>query len=182
MTLLERLLAHLETLDSTRILVCIDGPAGAGKTTLAAELHSALNHVEVIHMDDLYGGWDEPFSEDLAHRLMTQIRDPFLGNKPVSYSRFDWYASAFTSIVEVHSARILIVEGVGSAQRCMRERAHVSVFIDVAPSIGRDRVVTRDGAEVAAHIDAWQRAETAHFDADQTASSVDIYVPHVETE
>lgn len=178
MKLTERLITRCRTFEDQRILVCIDGPAGAGKTTLAAELQEALSSVEVIHMDDLYGGWEEPFSKDLSHRLVTQIRDPFLAEAPVHYAKFDWYASAFTEIVEVPSTRILIVEGVGSAQQCMRERAHVSVFIDVEPSIGRERVVMRDGAEVATHIDAWQAAEMAHFAADQTASSVDVYVSH----
>ena len=42
-------------------LLAIDGPAGAGKTTLAAKLeaeYSAHSTVRTIHMDDLYDGWE----------------------------------------------------------------------------------------------------------------------------
>src|SRR6476661_4492660 len=38
-------------------LVAVDGPSGAGKTTLAAEVADALG-APTIHMDDLYPGWD----------------------------------------------------------------------------------------------------------------------------
>ena len=39
----------------------IDGPSGSGKTTLAAEIEQHWNSavkLQVVHMDDLYPGWD----------------------------------------------------------------------------------------------------------------------------
>ena len=39
-------------------LVCVDGPAGSGKTTFAGRLAAALGaDAVVVHMDDLYAGW-----------------------------------------------------------------------------------------------------------------------------
>src|SRR3546814_12089505 len=39
-------------------LLCIDGPAGSGKTTLAEGISDAFPGSSlVIHMDDLYLGW-----------------------------------------------------------------------------------------------------------------------------
>ena len=42
-------------------LVCVDGPAGAGKTTVAEELVAAFDEVgatvQLVHMDDVYAGW-----------------------------------------------------------------------------------------------------------------------------
>ncbi|MBJ7451459.1 MAG: uridine kinase, partial [Blastococcus sp.] len=39
-------------------LVCVDGPAGSGKTTFAGRLAAALgDDAELVHMDDLYAGW-----------------------------------------------------------------------------------------------------------------------------
>ncbi|MGO1280054.1 MAG: AAA family ATPase, partial [Cellulosimicrobium funkei] len=43
------------TASGTRLVV-VDGPAGSGKTTLAAQLEAALP-AQVLHMDDLYEGW-----------------------------------------------------------------------------------------------------------------------------
>ena len=39
-------------------VIAVDGPSGAGKTTLAARLSDALHGAPVVHMDDLYPGWD----------------------------------------------------------------------------------------------------------------------------
>jgi pantothenate kinase-related protein Tda10 len=42
-------------------LLCIDGPAGSGKTTLAGEVAAeamAEMSVAVVHLDDVYPGWD----------------------------------------------------------------------------------------------------------------------------
>ncbi len=38
-------------------LVCVDGPAGSGKTSLADAV-ARRTAAQVVHMDDLYGGWD----------------------------------------------------------------------------------------------------------------------------
>ena len=46
---------------ATGALVLIDGASGTGKTSLAAELAARWptgRQVAVVHMDDLYGGWD----------------------------------------------------------------------------------------------------------------------------
>ncbi len=53
-------------------LLAIDGPAGAGKTTLAAQLekeHAASGSVRVIHLDDLYSGWTTALGNDLTEVL-----------------------------------------------------------------------------------------------------------------
>ena len=44
------------TLGSGR-LICVDGPAGSGKTTWAAGIAQLAPEVTVVHMDDLYPGW-----------------------------------------------------------------------------------------------------------------------------
>jgi uridine kinase len=54
--------------EKSRPVIAIDGPAGAGKTTLAQEIFRAFStksSVQVIHMDDLYDGWGNALSSDL---------------------------------------------------------------------------------------------------------------------
>ncbi|MEY4337799.1 MAG: hypothetical protein RL680_694, partial [Actinomycetota bacterium] len=53
-------------------LIAIDGRAGAGKTTLAAKFFEELSvdkSVQVIHMDDLYNGWNNALDERLTKTL-----------------------------------------------------------------------------------------------------------------
>ena len=57
--------------EQARPIIAIDGPAGAGKTTLAHEIFLALSNsmsIQVIHMDDLYAGWDKALTEPWAAR------------------------------------------------------------------------------------------------------------------
>ena len=40
------------------VVVAVDGPSGAGKTTLTRELRRRLDGPPVIHLDAVYPGWD----------------------------------------------------------------------------------------------------------------------------
>ena len=157
-----------------RALVCIDGPAGAGKTTLAEHLVQLRANAVVIHMDDLYDGWIDALDARLTARLVEHIRDPFVAGRPIAYPRYDWYVGAFVETVTIPPTDLLVVEGVASAQQAMRAAAAVSIFIDVDPAVGRQRVLDRDGEISVGHIDAWQAQEQAHFEADQTRDAVSI--------
>lgn len=158
-------------------LVCIDGPAGAGKTTLAASLVEAFPGAHVVHLDDLYNGWDNALDDDLTERLVRCIRDPLLRGEPIRYQRYDWYEGRFDEHIDVGVSTLLILEGVGAAQREMRSHAALSVFIDIEPELGRARVIERDGALSVDHIDAWQREEQRHFEADDTRAGVTLHIP-----
>lgn len=157
-----------------RALVCIDGPAGAGKTTLAEQLVQLRANAVVIHMDDLYDGWVDALDARLTARLVEHIRDPFLAGQPIAYPRYDWYVGAFVDTVTIPATELLVIEGVASAQQALRSAAALSIFIDVDPSVGRQRVLDRDGEVSADHIDAWQVQERAHFLAERTRESVTL--------
>ena len=63
-------------------IIAIDGNAGAGKTTLAIEISTKLLDIgkssQIVHMDDLYEGWQNPFTVNLATRVITEVLEPFL--------------------------------------------------------------------------------------------------------
>jgi pantothenate kinase-related protein Tda10 len=67
---------------TTRV-VAIDGPAGSGKTTLAARLAGRLRS-PVVHMDDLYPGWDGLAEAPL--RLYEWVLQPLAAGRPGRYS------------------------------------------------------------------------------------------------
>ena len=63
-------------------LICVDGPAGSGKTTLAEEVAS-LSGAPVIHMDDLFEGWDGlPRVTDQLDTLLPPLADGLAGQLP----------------------------------------------------------------------------------------------------
>ena len=56
-------------------VVAVDGPSGAGKTDFGALLAHRLPHALVLHMDDLYPGWDGLMQaiSDLHTQVLTPI-------------------------------------------------------------------------------------------------------------
>ena len=81
-----KLLSELRKFKSdSPIVVAIDGPAGSGKTTLAQKLVNDLSDAQVIHMDDLYDGWNDPLSAKLTARVISQLFQPFVMQLPVKY-------------------------------------------------------------------------------------------------
>ena len=78
---LELALSRSPTLGTGR-LVCVDGPAGSGKTTLAEEVAS-LSGAPVIHMDDLFEGWDGlPHVNDQLDTLLPPLATGLAGELP----------------------------------------------------------------------------------------------------
>ena len=158
-------------------LICIDGPAGAGKTTLAGRLHAAEPDSAVVHLDHLYDGWGDPLGEDFAQRLLDQVVEPWLAGSGPHYQRYDWEIGVFAEWVSLPYTRVLIIEGVGAGCAQVRRHASALYFLEVDPLAAWERVVARDGEHVAAHLEQWQRKEAAHFIANRTREAANIVLP-----
>ena len=138
-------------------LLVVDGPAGSGKTTLAAAVSDALSgpdlDVPVVHGDDLYEGWavvaDAPDRiaafEAFGPRVAAWLLDPWSRGVPATHPVRDWYADAWGPTVAVPAAPVVILEGVATASRALRSRAALVVWVEVEPDLAIERVVARDG-------------------------------------
>ena len=74
-------------------LVCVDGPAGSGKTTFAGRLAAALGpDAAVVHLDDLYAGWT---LTGAVARLAAGVLRPVADGRPGAFDRYDWTAGRF---------------------------------------------------------------------------------------
>ncbi|CAB5108177.1 MAG: AAA family ATPase [Actinobacteria bacterium] len=156
-------------------LIAIDGPAGAGKTTLAAKLERELslkNSVCVIHMDDLYAGWENALDEDLTQRL-SEIVNAFTSHIQFTISVFNWSSNSFDSYRRIEPTDILIIEGVGAGQKVVREAAATLYWLDIEPSLGLERVLARDGFEIELHMRQWQKDQARFFESDLTRNFAD---------
>jgi uridine kinase len=169
-------------------LVCLDGPAGSGKTTLASALaealHPAFGDVPVVHADDLYEGWalvaDAPDRVAafalFAGRIEQWLLQPWERDEPAVHPVRDWYADAWGASVSVPAAPVVVLEGVGAASRPLRARAALSVWVDVDPVVAIERVVARDGEAMRGEIVSWQRDEARWHALDATRAGVDVRV------
>src|SRR3954451_21469025 len=108
-------------------LVCVDGPAGSGKTTLADEI-AALSGAPVLHMDDMFEGWDG--LPRITSQLESLLR-PMAGGRSGTYRRWDWPGNAGAETIVVPPAPLLVLEGVGSGSASIAELITVLAWVDV---------------------------------------------------
>jgi uridine kinase len=124
-------------------LVCIDGPAGSGKTTLGEELASRTG-AQLIHGDDLMSGWR---GLDAVGRQLTGVVEALVAGRAGSYEHYDWLADRYDRTVEVPSAPWLVVEGVGSGAAALAAYITVLVWVEVDDDLRLTRGLERDGEE-----------------------------------
>jgi uridine kinase len=151
-------------------IIAIDGPAGAGKTTLASTLSLALSpqmSTTVVHMDELYPGWENALGDELT-KTLTWLTSCHKAKKPLLYSSFNWIANEFNPPKSHASTQLLILEGVASAQLPIEESLATSIWLDLDPEIGFRRVIERDGENISLEMKKWLVTQEQHFAADRT--------------
>jgi uridine kinase len=171
--LAERVRSALPRCGTTR-LVCIDGPSGSGKTTLAARLATALGEPPVLHMDDIYPGWDGLAAS--VPLLYEQVVAPLAEGRPACYRRYDWHRGEFAEAHDLGSPELLVVEGAGCGARVIAERTVLMVWIEAPRDERFRRGIARDGETYRPHWERWARQEAVHFAAEGTACRADVRV------
>ena len=171
------LLSAIEKLDSTQpIGLAIDGVAGSGKTTLASRLCGDLKSCQVVHMDDLYEGWNDPLSQRLTAKVIRELLEPFNQQIPIRYQKFDWILNRFDKFEDLKTSNILILEGVGSGQREFRKYLSKTIWVEYDPSQGFDRVIARDGEGIRGEMANFLLDQNKHFIAELTKNASDYTI------
>jgi len=152
-------------------LVVVDGPAGSGKTTLAAQLGDALP-AQVVHMDDLYEGWAGLRAG--TGRLLAQVLAPWAEGRDGRYARYDWEAGAFAEEHDVPRAPFLVVEGCGAGARRLADLTTLLVWVEAPDDVRLARGLARDGVDAREHWLAWMREERAVYASEGTAERADV--------
>ena len=158
-------------------LVAVDGPSGSGKTTFARRLAAALGgpagaEVPVVHVEDLYPGWDG--LDAVVPRLVVGVLAPLAAGAAGRYRRWDWAADADGEPVVVPAAPLLVVEGAGAAARAAAPHLAFVVWLDGPAGWRRERALARDGATYAPHWVRWAAQERVHFAREGTRDRADV--------
>jgi uridine kinase len=172
-------------------LVCVDGPAGSGKTTLAAALDRGFRdalrpvgapaertHVRTVHMDNVYEGWT-----GLTAGMVTvarQVVAPLRAGRPGRYRRYDWHSGALAEERVVEPCDVLLVEGVGAGgtdHDGYDDAITCLVWIDTPSDVRLARGIERDGEQQRDHWLAWRAQEDAMFARERTRERADVLVP-----
>ena len=153
-------------------LVCIDGPAGSGKSTLGRELSERVG-AQLVRSDDLMEGWR---GLGAVGRQLSPLFADLAAGRPGSYQHFDWQHHRYDREVGVVPAPWLVVEGVGSGAAAVAAYTTVLVWVEVDDELRLRRGMARDGEEMRAHWLTFMADERDLFERERTRERADVLV------
>jgi hypothetical protein len=161
-------------------LVAVDGPSGAGKTTVTTELARRLTdrgvRVAVVPTDH-FATWADPVA--WWPRLVDGVLLPLRAGRPGGYQRMDWSGGVprLGDVVSVPVPDVLVVEGMSAGRASVRGWLTVLAWVELPdPRERLDRAVARDGVAHRAELAAWQRFERGWFAVDGTRAAAGVRI------
>ncbi len=155
---------------NTRI-VAVDGPGGAGKSTLARRLAHDLE-APVIHTDD-FASWENPV--DWWPELLELALEPLAAGRPARYQPTRWGDEERRPIV-VEPTEIVVLEGVTASRQEFQPYLAYSIWIETPRELRVQRGLERDGAEARAQWERWMKAEDRYIEQERPAERADVVV------
>ncbi len=159
-------------------VVAIDGPSGAGKTSLANAVAEAVRggrrSVSVVHVDELVPGWDGLAA--VPALLAEQVLEPLSRGEQAAFRAWDWEADAWGDVRAVSPTDVLVLEGCGAFARPADGYASVRVWVDAPVAQRYSRAIGRDGEVFAANWERWAAQERELFARDGTRARADLVV------
>lgn len=169
----------LELIDSgvSTPIILIDGRAGSGKSTLAALLQNELfkegdSLPRLIHMDDLYEGWDG--LQAGVDYLQRMILNPIVNRRKAEWQEFDWTANARGRWREFEGGTPLIIEGCGSISRLAAEAASIKIWVEADSDVRYQRWLEREGNDE--YFGRWAAQEVEFYSRERSTELADLTV------
>jgi uridine kinase len=153
-------------------VVAVDGPSGAGKTSLAEQVRAGVERAAVVHLDDFYPGWQG--LEAAVPRLVAWVLQPVSVGRPARWRRYDWAKRRYAEWHEVPPCDVLVVDGVGSGARACAPYLDVLLWVETSESERYRRAMARDGVGYRPYWRRWAAAEQVHHAREVTRERADV--------
>jgi uridine kinase len=154
--------------------VGIDGPGGAGKSTLARLIAAVVPGAVVIAIDD-FAARDVP-EWDWA-RFTRQVLVPLGTGRAARYQRWDWDRDVGAEWHDVEPGSLIVVEGVSATRREVAVSWALRIWVETPREVRLARALERDGpARMAQWTEAWIPSEQAYFAAQDPRARADLVV------
>lgn len=154
---LSRSLSQLQRRQST-LLIAIDGPGGAGKSTIARAIAAHSADVAIVQMDDFFfpmadrastKGVLETVGGDVDwERVRDQVIHPLVRNETARYQRYDWGTNGLEEWHEIVPGGVVIIEGVYSLRRELRDCYDFRIWVDCPKEVYLARGLARSMSEL----------------------------------
>lgn len=165
-------LARTPTLGAGR-LICIDGLAGSGKTTLAAGISALTPEAVVIATDEMLEGWRG--LPGLGTSIEALLR-PLAAGDEGQWRQWDWTTQEWARTRTVAPAPLLVLEGVGSAASSYDDLVTLLVWVEADRETRLARWLARDGESAREHWLTWLDDEEALHEREDTRARADVVI------
>ena len=175
---IDRLLA-----EKTQVLLAIDGPCAAGKTTLAAKLKQIYGGT-VIHMDEFFLRPTQRTQERLAEpggnvdyeRFSEEVLLPLGAGGSFTYRPYSCKEQALADPVAVTPSRLVIIEGTYSTHPYFQKPYDLTVFLSVDVQTQRQRIGMREPWKQEMFHKVWIPMEQSYFQHFSIAQHCDLVI------
>jgi uridine kinase len=154
-------------------IIAIDGPGGAGKSTLATQLSRELGRAQIVQTDD-FASWDNPI--DWWPRVIAEVLVPIANDRPARFRRTDWEGKGREEWRTVTPAPYVILEGVSASREAFRPYLTYSIWVETPRHTRLRRGLERDGEAAREHWERWMAEEDAYVARENPRSEVDYIV------
>ena len=139
------------------LLVAIDGPGGAGKSTLAQLLKEQLKTlgwiVAVVKHDDFYLPSHQRENQQAKvigrdfdwERLRDQVLTPIREGRSAHYQRYDWETDVLAEWRTISASDVVLVEGVYTMRRELTHLYDLKIWVECPRATRLARGIARDG-------------------------------------
>ena len=153
-------------------LVAVDGFGGSGKSHFAARLAGARPDVTVVHTDD-FASWEAGLDWE---RLMHQVIDPLLADRPGRYQRYDWIEARLAEWHEVLPGGVVVIEGVSSLRLSVAHIYDLAVWVQTPRDVCLRRGLERDGESALPLWEKWMDEEDSYVERERPDERADVVV------
>jgi len=182
-------LAQLRYQHDQLLVIAVDGCGGAGKSTLCQALAAEIDpwaNSHVLKLDSFYHPLDETQRTQLQQEQARQayfnvtefkksVLDPLAVGLSACYKPFNWLDGQSDQTVELVSSGVLLLDGVFSFSKPLRDRVHLSLFVDTPLSLRKQRLIERPQLDTE-WVNHWQSTESWHHQHEHTSTAVDFVV------
>jgi len=154
-------------------IVAVDGPGGAGKTSLAEHLSRELDGAPIMHTDD-FAGWDNPI--DWWPELLERALRPLAAGRPARFTPVDWGGES-KDAVTIEPAEFALLEGVSASRKEFRPYLTYAIWIDAPADLRLERGLARGGRDTRARWEQWMADEDAFFARERLREKADLVLP-----
>ena len=165
----------------TQVLVAIDGPCAAGKTTMAAKLADSYD-CNVFHMDDFFLRPHQRTPERFAQpggnvdyeRFQAEVLRPLKEGIAFSFRPFDCGSFSLADPIAVIPKRLNVIEGSYCNHPYFGNPYDLKIFLALTPELQRQRILQRPAFLHQKFFREWIPMEQKYFDCFKIPSQCDL--------